>query len=123
MLGFARACVHAQHLARAARFGRPSRRFETEGHYSCFWKVWCKDTGLDVRVFEHGGKKLVSGKPQPFCKKMWKDSEKVSGEIVVDNEFRVVVLTNHAPADALRELEDPLPLQHLEPVVVVCGGS
>jgi hypothetical protein len=85
--------------------------------------VWCKATGLDVRVFEEGGKALVSGKPQPFCKKMWRDTEKVSGEIVIDPDFRVVVLTSHAPADVLRELEDPLPLQHLSPVVVLYGGQ
>ena len=47
---------------------------------------WCKENTLDVRIFEAGGKKIISGKPKPFCKKMWKDAEKVSGEIVIDDK-------------------------------------
>jgi hypothetical protein len=31
---------------------------------------------LPEMVFEEGGQKMVRGKPQPFCKRMWKDSER-----------------------------------------------
>jgi hypothetical protein len=85
-------------------------------------QVFCKETTIDERLFEAGGKKIIMGKPTPFCKKMWKDNEKMSGEIVIDNDFQVVCLTNQPPADVLRELEEPLPLQHLHPIVVLSGS-
>jgi len=89
---------------------------------NCMLKdVLCKETGLNRKVFEEGGKKLIAGKPTPFCKKMWKPKDLVNGQIVIDPEFRVVLLTAHPPSEVLKELEDPLPLEHVQPVVVTFG--
>jgi hypothetical protein len=42
-----------------------------------------------------------------------------------DPDFKVVVLTSHAPSEALKELAEPLGtmLPHLDPVVVVAGNG
>jgi hypothetical protein len=53
----------------------------------------------------------------------WKENELVSGEIVIDTDFRVVLITNQPPSEVLRELADPLPLEHVAPIVVKFGSG
>jgi hypothetical protein len=60
----------------------------------------------------------------PFFKNkymQWKESEMTSGEIVIDPEFRVVLLTSHAPWEVLKELSTNIPMEHVAPVVVLHG--
>jgi len=92
------------------------------GQGCMFKEVFCKETTLNALAFEEGGRRLIAGKPKPFCKKMWKDKEMTSGEIMIDPEFRIVVLTSHLPGEVLRELAEPLPLEHLSPIVVTFGS-
>jgi len=86
-------------------------------------EVHCREHTINALIFERGGKRLISGKPQPFCAKMWKEPEKVSGEIVIDEDFKVVVLTSLPPALVVRELTEPLPLDLMQPLVVLCGNG
>ncbi len=86
-------------------------------------QVFCKETSLNALVFERGGKRLIEGKPKPFCKKMWKENELISGEIVIDTEFRCVVLTSQSPPDVLKELAEPLPLELMDPIVITYGNG
>ena len=92
-------------------------------------KDLCRDSTINVKVFERGGRRLAQTRPtfdgvKFECEDMWKQNEKVNGEIVVRDDFKIIFVTNHEPADVLRELTpDVLPIELLKPIVVRFGDG
>ena len=70
--------------------------------------------------------RLLLTSPLSSCvaqrKPVWKKYEKVSGEIVVHDDFKVVIVTRLPRKDVLKELDGPLPMEHMKPIVVKFGS-